>query len=1236
MSWGKRLAILTLLLVVALPLLLLTLIVAITQSEQGSRWLAQQALQYSPYEVTIARWQGDFWGPLQLDQVSVKDAGEPLLTVKQFYFNWQPLALLSGSLDITALNLAGVDLHLPVSDEPPKSNAESISLPDISSPLMVNVEQIQIDDLAIYQQQQTLFDLRRLHLSAQFQQQLAIDQFELEHDLASVTIAGKLTPNGRYPHQLQLQWHLHDKSLPELNGKVELAGDIQQSNLSVKSDGAAQAQLQAALQDLLGELQWHAQLHLPEQRLDAISEALSEYPLALDLTMNGDLKAAEGKLQVDAKTPFSEPLTLTSELQLNQQQLQLEQLQIIHQRQQPERLQGQVTLQQWLTQPELQAQLNWSTITLQPLTGELSEQQPASVVSENGQLQLRGPLQQLQILLSQQLLAFSDELDNELNATLFADHIDIKQLSLADQYARLAINGELNWQSQLTTDLTIQGQVEQRPIDGAIKLTLSDNNLNIEALTLKSGNNDLNAQGDLQKTGVQLHLALNDLSQLMPDWQGQINGQIDARGELSALTAKAKLNLAQLSLLDTQLTEAQLNADWQGLANSNQLQVTAKQLSYADQQLDTLTLDASGNADAHQLDLSLTGWQSELQIQLSGTWQAQQWQGQLRQLDSRLLHTGDWQLQQPVDIDVALSTATTAIEMTPLCLNNKELTQPLCLQSDLKNQQLTGQLQVAGVPVSWAEPWLAAVNNARFDGSIALKSDWRLPLNELDSGDLKGQISGSDIALTLLDQDLDVSLQQAELNWHTDDQRRLNAQLQIHPNDIDAGINAELQLSRWAQADAGLDGQLNLKLSDLNLISAVLPQVQQAEGQANADITLAGSLQQPEIHGQFELNATQMSLPALGMQLTDVQLSAREKQTQMGDMYLQGKASSGQGVLSIDGEFSAAQQALQLTIKGQQFNVMQTPKLYVDISPDMTINYRDNALKVDGEIVVPKALVKQPDISSTASVSSDVVMVENGELVTDSSMQTPMPMDIQLRLTLGDDVRVDAFGFAGRLQGSILVNDDGKRSTTATGNINVASGAYEIYGQELNIQRGSLVYTGGSIDNPGLDLRVNRTIDSSPSAGVAAQQVEVGAQVGGTLTAPTLNLYSNPAMPDSSILSYLVLGRAPGAGGGNDNLELQAAIMLGSKGTDFVGKTLKDTFALDEVGIDSSTNDVNDTSFFIGKYLSPRLYVKYGIGLLQPTNTFFLRYHLSENWLLESTSTSEAQGGDIIYSIEVD
>jgi len=238
-----------------------------------------------------------------------------------------------------------------------------------------------------------------------------------------------------------------------------------------------------------------------------------------------------------------------------------------------------------------------------------------------------------------------------------------------------------------------------------------------------------------------------------------------------------------------------------------------------------------------------------------------------------------------------------------------------------------------------------------------------------------------------------------------------------------------------------------------------------------------------------------------------------------------------------------------------------------------------------------------------------------------------IPVDMELQVSLGDDVQVSAFGFEGRITGRLQVLEKPGQQTSAVGNINVAAGQYELYGQSLEIERGSLVLTGGPVNNPGLDLRVSRNI--------AAENVTVGARVGGQLREPNLNLFSSPAMQDSMILSYLIFGRAPGRGNTQEqNMLAQASLALGMRGGNFIGEQISDRIGVDEVMLDATGDNLESTSLFIGKHLSSRLYVKYGIGLVEPVTTFFIRYRLTENINFETQTGDGRSGADLFYTIE--
>lgn len=79
---------------------------------------------------------------------------------------------------------------------------------------------------------------------------------------------------------------------------------------------------------------------------------------------------------------------------------------------------------------------------------------------------------------------------------------------------------------------------------------------------------------------------------------------------------------------------------------------------------------------------------------------------------------------------------------------------------------------------------------------------------------------------------------------------------------------------------------------------------------------------------------------------------------------------------------------------------------------------------------------------------------------------------------------------------------------------------------------------------------------------------------------------------------------------------------------------------LDTIGIETGTgeagaeSDVNQAALVVGKYLTPRLYISYGVGLLESISTVKLRYRISDRWNFVTESSPIASGGDINYTIE--
>jgi translocation and assembly module TamB len=150
----------------------------------------------------------------------------------------------------------------------------------------------------------------------------------------------------------------------------------------------------------------------------------------------------------------------------------------------------------------------------------------------------------------------------------------------------------------------------------------------------------------------------------------------------------------------------------------------------------------------------------------------------------------------------------------------------------------------------------------------------------------------------------------------------------------------------------------------------------------------------------------------------------------------------------------------------------------------------------------------------------------------------------------------------------------------------------------------------------------------------------VGVQIRGTAQAPQVRLYSDPELPDSEKLAWLVLGRSASGGGAEAAVLQQAAMALlsGSSG----GNPLGQLFGLDEVsvrGASSSTSSGGETvsgaTLTLGKRLSNRLYVAYERSLAGTLGTFSIFYDVSRRLTLRAR-TGEDQAIDLIFTLPYD
>src|SRR5690606_27143459 len=125
-----------------------------------------------------------------------------------------------------------------------------------------------------------------------------------------------------------------------------------------------------------------------------------------------------------------------------------------------------------------------------------------------------------------------------------------------------------------------------------------------------------------------------------------------------------------------------------------------------------------------------------------------------------------------------------------------------------------------------------------------------------------------------------------------------------------------------------------------------------------------------------------------------------------------------------------------------------------------------------GEVLVPQARIMPEEIEGGAvAVSPDVRVVDpDAQAELADAEASALPVNATVTVRLGDRVNIEGYGLKGRLSGQLEVRERPARATSGRGEI-VVTGTYQAYGQDLDIERGRLLFTGTPLDNPMLDIR---------------------------------------------------------------------------------------------------------------------------------------------------------------------
>jgi translocation and assembly module TamB len=450
--------------------------------------------------------------------------------------------------------------------------------------------------------------------------------------------------------------------------------------------------------------------------------------------------------------------------------------------------------------------------------------------------------------------------------------------------------------------------------------------------------------------------------------------------------------------------------------------------------------------------------------------------------------------------------------------------------------------------------------------------------------------------------------------------------------ELDAGLmqggklDATLNVTNLMTQAPGLRGRVNAALPTLAPFGAFAPAVANLDGAVNANISVSGTVASPAITGNIDATRLQADLGELGIELRDGRMEGEARPG--GGFTLAGSVASGKGHVEFDGSMSA-RGAVKVNITGQNFLAADIPAANVILTPDLSLTGDPKGYLLKGEVTIPRAdinLQKLPQ-DKAPGVSPDVVIVRNGREVSSTAEASKLPLQANVTVKLGEKINITGYGLEATVLGELAIREVPGLPTTGSGQLTVA-GRYKAYGQDLTIREGRLLFAGTPLDNPRLSIVAMREID---------ENLETGLRIAGSAQRPIITVISDPNVGEADALSYLVTGRSlndvGSASGSSQDALASATQSLEGAGAGLVAKRIGKRLGLDEAGVEENEM-IGGSALTIGEYLSPRLYLSYGVGLFEPGEVIALRYRLSEDIGVRVQRGSEETRAGVEYRIE--
>ncbi|MDP6979499.1 MAG: translocation/assembly module TamB domain-containing protein [Myxococcota bacterium] len=317
-----------------------------------------------------------------------------------------------------------------------------------------------------------------------------------------------------------------------------------------------------------------------------------------------------------------------------------------------------------------------------------------------------------------------------------------------------------------------------------------------------------------------------------------------------------------------------------------------------------------------------------------------------------------------------------------------------------------------------------------------------------------------------------------------------------------------------------------------------LGRVEALEGSATGRLEVRGSPEGPVITGSLDVVRARLELALFDEPIGPIEASLRfdNKALQVERLMIASK----KGPMIVKGSYrwpaASRLDHVDLTARFDKFSLTHFPLLEARVTGDLEVAGPLSALDASGDLAFKRVHLSLPAAQDPLLREVRILGLEEPEAGDESNPRPAQPsayqtMKAQLAIDVRPGARVRERGADLEVEGQILLRKRRLSPTLLQGSLATTGGTYTFFGRTFDVREGVATFEERLPPDPDLRIEATRHIG----------EVTVGVRRVGRWSEPAAELFSEPEMEETDILSYLMFNKRRSELGAADDAQLNSA-----------------------------------------------------------------------------------------------